>query len=78
MARTLLSIYFALVAIYLLLPLLVVIPISFVDSRFLQFPPEAFSLRWYRNYFADPDFLDATVFSFLIGIPATIIPAGTS
>lgn len=73
MTRILLSIYFALVAIYLLFPLLVVIPISFVDSRFLQFPPEAFSLRWYRNYFADPDFLDATVFSFFIGVPATII-----
>lgn len=73
MTRALLSIYFALVALYLLFPLLVVVPISFVDSRFIQFPPEAFSLRWYRNYFDDPDFLDATVFSFLIGIPATLI-----
>jgi len=73
MTRAFLSIYFALVALYLLFPLLVVVPISFVDSRFIQFPPEAFSLRWYRNYFDDPDFLDATVFSFLIGIPATLI-----
>ena len=73
MARVLLSIYFALVALYLLFPLLVVVPISFVDSRFLQFPPEALSLRWYRNYFDDPDFLDATIFSFLIGVPSCLI-----
>jgi putative spermidine/putrescine transport system permease protein len=73
MARVLLSIYFAFVALYLLFPLLVVIPISFVDSRFLQFPPEALSLRWYRNYFDDPDFLDATIFSFLIGVPSCLI-----
>ena len=73
MVQRLLSFYFASVALFLLLPLLVVIPISFVDSRFLQFPPESFSLRWYRNYFNDPDFLDATVFSFLVGIAATII-----
>jgi putative spermidine/putrescine transport system permease protein len=73
MARVLLSIYFALVALYLLFPLLVVVPISFVDSRFLQFPPEALSLRWYRNYFDDPDFLDATIFSFLIGVPSRLI-----
>jgi putative spermidine/putrescine transport system permease protein len=73
MARILLSIYFAVVVVYLLFPLLIVIPISFVDSRFLQFPPESFSLRWYRNFFNDSDFLDATVLSFLVGIPSTLI-----
>lgn len=73
MARILLSIYFAVVVVYLLFPLLIVIPISFVDSRFLQFPPESYSLRWYRNFFNDSDFLDATVLSFLVGIPSTLI-----
>ena len=71
--RIALRVYFAAVAFFLLFPLLVVIPISFVDSRFLQFPPEAFSLRWYRKFFADPDFLDATIFSFMIGIAATVV-----
>ena len=71
--RVALKAYFAAVALFLLFPLLVVIPISFVDSRFLQFPPEAFSLRWYRNFFADPDFLDATMFSFMIGIATTLV-----
>lgn len=73
MARILLSIYFAVVVVYLLFPLLIVIPISFVDSRFLQFPPESYSLRWYRNFFNDADFLNATVLSFLVGIPSTLI-----
>jgi putative spermidine/putrescine transport system permease protein len=73
MSRILLSIYFAFVALYLLTPLLIVIPISFVDSRFLQFPPESLSLRWYRNYFEDSDFLDATILSFMVGVPASLI-----
>ena len=72
MPRVTLRLYFAAVTFFLLFPLLVVIPISFVDSRFLQFPPEAYSLRWYRNFFDDPDFLDATIFSFMIGIAATL------
>jgi len=50
----------SLVLFFLVMPLLVVIPISFTSSPFLQFTPEmlrldpeAFSLRWYRLMMGD-------------------------
>lgn len=63
------------------IPALFVIPVSFSDTRFLKFPPEALSWRWYESYFTTPEWTDSTVysvilailttaFSLLIGIPA--------
>ena len=40
-----------LILLFLILPLFVVIPISFSSASFLQFPPTEFSLKWYRNFF---------------------------
>ncbi len=58
--------YFTLLLIYLLLPLLIVIPVSFGDDQWLQFPPTSLSLRWYQSYFSDPGFIAATFTSFWI------------
>ena len=35
----------------LIVPSLVVIPMSFSASQYLEFPPQEWSLRWYENYF---------------------------
>ena len=35
----------------LIVPSLIVIPMSFSDSQYLEFPPKNLSLRWYENYF---------------------------
>jgi putative spermidine/putrescine transport system permease protein len=39
----------ALLYLFLLAPLLVVLVISFSSNQFLSFPPEGFSLQWYRG-----------------------------
>jgi putative spermidine/putrescine transport system permease protein len=36
----------------LIVPSLVVIPMSFSDSQYLEFPPKNWSFRWYENYFS--------------------------
>lgn len=36
----------ALVLLFLVLPVLIVIPVSFSASTLLEFPPRAWSLRW--------------------------------
>ena len=41
----------AVVLFLLIVPSLVVIPMSFSDSQYLEFPPETYSTRWYENYF---------------------------
>ena len=41
----------ALILLFLILPSLLVIPLSFSDSRYLAFPPPGWSTRWYEAYF---------------------------
>ena len=59
--------------IFLLTPLLIVVPISFSGGSYLRFPPESYSVRWYENYFAQSGWIDATILSLKVGIVATII-----
>ena len=51
--------------ILLVAPTLIVIPMSFSDSQYLEFPPRVLSSRWYENYFGSPEWMSATVTSFL-------------
>ena len=53
-----------LVVAFLILPTLLVIPMSFSDLRYLTFPPPAWSLRWYRAYVSSVEWRDATWISF--------------
>ena len=43
----------AFVFLFLMAPLIVVFPISFSSSPYLQFPPPGWSLRWYLAYVDD-------------------------
>lgn len=49
-----------LVLLFLVLPILIVIPMSFSDSQFLSFPPKGLSLRWYGAYFSSAEWIGAT------------------
>lgn len=51
---------------FLVAPTLIVIPIAFTSSQFLEFPPPGFSLRWFETYFSSPLWVQATVRSFLV------------
>ena len=65
--------YYWFVIVFLLFPILIVFPISFVNSKYLEFPPKNFSFRWYINYFNDTDFFVATFNSIYLGLGATIV-----
>jgi len=67
-ASVLFHAFCGLVFLFLLLPLIVVVPISFSDSAYLQFPPPRYSLRWYREFLGDPNWLDAAWRSLKIGV----------
>lgn len=70
----------ALFLAFMVLPIVVVVIMSFSGSRFLTFPPPVFSLRWYEAYFGNRDWMQATWNSFLLATLATVIavPAGTA
>jgi len=50
----------AIIMILLVTPTLIVIPMSFSDSLYLEFPPKVWSLRWYENYFGSYEWMLAT------------------
>ncbi|MCC7271248.1 MAG: ABC transporter permease [Alphaproteobacteria bacterium] len=62
-----------LVLLFLLLPLVVVFPISFSDSAYLQFPPPRYSLRWYHEFLADPNWTDAAWRSVKVACVAAVV-----
>ena len=69
----------ALVMLLLVAPTLIVVPMSFSDSQYLEFPPERWSLRWYRNYFGSAEWMAATRTSLLAAFLTMLVatPAGT-
>jgi putative spermidine/putrescine transport system permease protein len=58
---------------FLMLPLVVLFPISFSSGSYLRFPPPGFSLKWYARYFDDPTWIDATWRSLQVGSATTVL-----
>ncbi len=48
------------IMVLLVLPTLLVIPMSFSASQYLEFPPREWSLRWYKSYFESRSWMQAT------------------
>ncbi|WP_370519956.1 ABC transporter permease [Bordetella sp. 15P40C-2] len=61
------------VLVFLVLPVLIIIPLSFNGGSFLTFPLEGVSLRWYRQLFASDNWVMAIRNSFLIAAITTVI-----
>ena len=61
-----------LILLFLLLPSVLVVPMSLSPTNFLQFPPTGFSTRWYVAYFTDSGWIDATWFSVQIAVLVTV------
>lgn len=62
-----------LVIAFLVLPMLVVFPVSLTDRYFLSLPQETISFRHYANFFQSSEWLSATWQSFVIGGAASMI-----
>lgn len=58
--------YVWLVVLFLLLPVLIILPIAFTSSSFLAFPPKGFSLRWFESFIYSPVWQGAIVRSLLV------------
>lgn len=61
------------VLLFLLLPILVIIPLSFSDSSFLSYPIPGWSLKWYENLFTAPEWIRAAKNSFIVAPAATLV-----
>jgi putative spermidine/putrescine transport system permease protein len=69
----------AVIMLLLVIPTFIVIPMSFSDSQYLEFPPSNWSVRWYDVYLESPKWMRATVTSLQVGVFTMLLatPLGT-
>ena len=63
----------ALVLGYLILPILVILPLSFTSGELLVYPLPAWSLRWYREFTMGPMWTQATWNSLVLAAVTTLV-----
>ncbi|AJX33115.1 ABC transporter permease [Burkholderia oklahomensis] len=59
--------------LYLILPVLAIVPLSFSSSTFLVYPIPGFSMRWYENLLASDEWRMAAKNSFIVAPAATLV-----
>lgn len=62
-----------LVALFLLLPIAIVVPMSFSTAISFEFPPPGYSLGYYAKYFTSEEWLSPTLNSLVIALGATVL-----
>lgn len=63
----------ALVAVWLVAPSLVVIPLSFTDKPSFAFPPSGWSTQWYERFFTDRSWRRALFSSLQVGVLVALL-----
>ena len=63
----------ALILLFLITPVLVIVPLSFSESAFLVYPVQGFSLRWYENFFSSPTWMLGLKNTLIVAPVATLI-----
>jgi ABC-type spermidine/putrescine transport system, permease component II len=62
-----------LVLLFLMLPVLVMIPLSFNSGAFLVYPLQGWSLRWYETFFTSPEWMRGLANSMIVSPAATLV-----
>lgn len=63
----------AAVLVFLIAPILVIIPLSFNAEPYFTYPMPGYSLRWYEDFFTNPQWLQATENSIIVAFCATFL-----
>ncbi|WP_428030007.1 ABC transporter permease [Ancylobacter sp.] len=72
-SKILLRAFVGLVLLWLIIPIVIIVPMSFSGARFLAFPPPSWSLRWYEAYLASAAWMQATRVSLIVAVSSAII-----
>ena len=59
--------------LFLLAPILIVVPMSFSTAISFEFPPPGYGLVYYRKFAADADWLEPTMNSFIVALGTTVL-----
>ena len=68
-----LQIFCAAVLLFLIAPVLVVVPLAFNNEPYFNFPIQEYSLRWFRDLFGNPVWLHAIYNSVITAVLATLL-----
>ncbi len=71
--KRLLSAFAVIIIVWLVLPTLVIVPMSFNEASSFNFPPKGFSTRWYENFFTDPTWLKALFSSLQVALITMLV-----
>jgi ABC-type spermidine/putrescine transport system permease subunit II len=71
--RLLLGVCFGSIVIFLIVPLLIVIAVSFTSDIFMVFPPKGLSLQWYREFLTMSDWREAIRDSLIIASGTAVL-----
>jgi putative spermidine/putrescine transport system permease protein len=73
-AGVMFRVLFAASVLFLVVPIIVSVVLSFDDRQFLgPFPPMQFSLRWYRSFLENPAYLEGLLVSLKLAVLSTLI-----
>jgi putative spermidine/putrescine transport system permease protein len=61
------------VLVFLVAPILTIVPLSFSSGSFFYYPLPGFSLRWYEDFFTSSFWLNSLKNSLIIGVSATAL-----
>lgn len=77
--RALMAVFCYAILLFLIAPVIAVIPLSFNSEPYLAYPLAGFSLRWYEAVFTSENWLNALKSSLIVGTATTLIapPLGT-
>ncbi len=73
LARTGLIALTGAVLLFLVAPILTIVPLSFSSGSFFYYPLPGLSLRWYQDFFTSSFWLSSLQNSLIIGISATVL-----
>jgi len=62
-----------LVVLFLVLPVLIVVPMSFSGSRYLDFPPATWSWRWYERFLSSLDWYQSLLVSLRVAVVTALV-----
>jgi len=73
MARKAHFLFGVIMSLFMILPLLAVVPISFSSGSFLFYPLPGYSLQWYERVFTGGPWMQALSNSLVVGIASTLL-----
>ena len=64
------------VLVFLVAPVLVIVPVSFSSAQYLSFPPPGFSLHWYERFFGNQEWLASVWVSLEVATLSSMLTVG--